>query len=370
MDEPLKKISRTGIYGASINDGKMLLIIQERGPYSGKFDFPGGGIEFGESIAEALRREFEEEVGMTFESFELLTNLTATIQVPGDNERDPYTFHQIGMIYRVKGLQPIFKDARGDLKYEWVDPDGLTEERCSSLLWKFIKGPLSVVKTPYKIIDLSHTLDECIPSWNGGCGFQHEIILDYSECTTDVKFRVQRIKMEAGIGTHLDAPAHCIPEGVTIDQLPITDFNMPCVMIDVSEQAHERYRVSVDDIQSFEKKYGRIQPGSFVMIRTGWEKYWDQPEKYRNNHIFPSVSREAAEFLLERQIAGLGIDTLSPDRPEDGYPVHAALLGGGKYIVENAANLSELPPCGSFILALPLKIKDGTESPVRLIALL
>lgn len=221
-----------------------------------------------------------------------------------------------------------------------------------------------------KILDLTHHLDETIPSWGGGCGFRHDLTMDYSDCTSEVKFRCQHIKMEAGIGTHLDAPAHCIPNSPTVDKLPIRDLIAPCVMIDVSKVAHERYSVSIEDIEIFEDRHGTMLPGQFVMIRTGWEQFWNEPEKYRNNHLFPSVSGEAAQLLLERQIVGLGIDTLSPDRPVDGYPVHAALLGHGKYIVENASNLSALPPWGSVILVLPIKIKGGTEAPVRMIALI
>lgn len=221
----------------------------------------------------------------------------------------------------------------------------------------------------YKIIDLTHTLDENIPSWNGGCGFQSEIKLDYADCTTEVKFRVQQIKMHAGIGTHMDAPAHCISGGTTIDQLPLQDLSAPCVVIDVSKLAHERYSVSVEDILNFEALYGIIQPKSFVMIYTGWEKFWNSPEQYRNNHLFPSVSKEAAELLQKRQIRGLGIDTLSPDRPESGFPVHSLFLGSGKYIIENVAHLNKLPPTGSLILALPIKVKGGTEAPIRLIGL-
>ncbi len=223
---------------------------------------------------------------------------------------------------------------------------------------------------PYTIIDLTHTLDEHVPSWSGECGFFHETKCDYDDCDTDVKFRVKHIKMNAGIGTHIDAPAHCIASSTTIDQLPLTDLIAPCVVIDVSKSAHERYSVSTDDIHMFEKTYGAIMPGTFVMIRTGWEKFWNQRDTYRNNHVFPSISADAVKLLLDRQIVGLGIDTLSPDRPEDGYPAHALLLGAGKYIVENAANLSSLPITNSFVLALPIKIKDGTEAPIRLIALL
>ena len=215
---------------------------------------------------------------------------------------------------------------------------------------------------PYKIIDLTHSLSSDIPSWNGTCGFQHETICDYDDCSTSVKFRVQKLTMHAGIGTHIDAPAHCIRGGVTIDQLLLNDMLAPAVVIDVSSKAHERYKVTVDDIKAFE-----IPARSFVIIRTGWEKFWNEPTKYHNNHIFPSISKEAAEFLLTKDIVGIGIDTLSPDRPEDGYPVHQIILGAGKYIIENAANLSMLPAVGAWIMALPMKVQGGTEAPIRLV---
>lgn len=222
---------------------------------------------------------------------------------------------------------------------------------------------------PYKIIDLTHTLSPSIPTWHGGCGFQHETALDYADCTTEVKFRTQKFHMEAGIGTHMDAPAHCIQDGKCIDEFDLNDLIAPCVMIDVSHKSHERYNVSPKDILEFEQQYGCIKAKSFVIIRTGWEKLWSDPEKYWNNLVFPCLSASAAHLLMERQIVGLGIDTLSPDRPEDGFPVHQTLLKGGKYIIENIANSGNVPPIGCYSLALPLKIQDGTEAPMRLIAL-
>ena len=101
------------------------------------------------------------------------------------------------------------------------------------------------MKFPYKIIDLTHTLSSNIPTWNGSCGFEHKITVDYDDCTTDVKFRVQKLAMHAGIGTHMDAPAHCIKDGATIDKLSIQDFLSPLVVIDVSAKMHERYSVSI-----------------------------------------------------------------------------------------------------------------------------
>ncbi len=221
----------------------------------------------------------------------------------------------------------------------------------------------------YTIIDLTHTLDENIPSWNGDCGFQCETTLDYSDCTTDPKFRTQQLTMRAGMGTHMDAPAHCIPGEATIEQIPLPQLCVPCIVIDVSAVSHERYNVSRQDIEQFENKYGAIAKGTFVMIKTGWERFWHTPEKYHNDYLFPSVSVEATELLINRGVCGLGVDTLSPDRPESGYPVHQLFLGKGKYLVENAANLDSLPAQGSFILILPMKIRGATEAPIRLVAL-
>ena len=223
---------------------------------------------------------------------------------------------------------------------------------------------------PYTIIDLTHLLDEKIPSWTGGCGFHQEVKLDYNKESPIPSFRVQQIKMHAGIGTHLDAPAHCNLGNLTIDQLSLEHLAAPCVVIDVSSSVDASYRLSIAEIEAFETTHGLIESGSFVIIRTGWEKFWKDSESYRNNLLFPSISGEAAEFLLNRKIVGLGIDTLSPDKPCDGYPVHEAILGAEKYIIENIANSGALPPKGSWILALPLKTKDGTEAPLRLVALI
>jgi kynurenine formamidase len=220
---------------------------------------------------------------------------------------------------------------------------------------------------PYSLVDLTHPLTVNTPSWDNSCGFKHTTSLDYADCTSEVKFRVQAIDMPAGIGTHMDAPAHCDPQGKTIDALSLQDCLAPCVVIDISKQSHETYLCSMQDILDFEKQYRFIQPGNFVIIRTGWSRYWSNPSQYRNNLQFPSISKEAAQLLIERDISGLGIDTLGPDTPESGYPVHQIILGQGKYLVENVANADLLPPVGSTILVAPLYVFGGTEAPVRLI---
>ena len=165
----------------------------------------------------------------------------------------------------------------------------------------------------------------------------------------------------------MDAPAHCIPGGAAVADIPLEQLITACVVIDVSAKADKNYSVSRADIHEFEQRHGTIAKNTFVMIHTGWERFWQQPEKYRNNLVFPCVSRAAAELLIERNIAGLGIDTLSPDRADDGFPVHRVILGAGKYIIENIANSNQLPPVGASVMVLPIKIEAGTEAPVRLI---
>lgn len=223
---------------------------------------------------------------------------------------------------------------------------------------------------PYKIIDLTHTLRNGIPAWDDECSFNLDVVCDYADCDTSVKFRAQFIKMNTGLGTHMDAPSHCTNGGLTIDQIALENLVAPCVVIDVSDRADGRYKVSLKDIEDFESAHGRIPPRSFVMLRTGWGKYWGDPQKYRNDYRFPSLSGQAATFLLTRDIVGIGIDSLSPDRPEDDFIVHATLLGAGKFMVENVANADALPSTGSFVMALPIKTGGATESPVRMIGLI
>lgn len=226
------------------------------------------------------------------------------------------------------------------------------------------------MKFPYKIIDLTHQLEENVPSWDNSCGFNHTITSDYDDCTTGVKFRINKFKMYSGVGTHIDSPAHCFQNKKTIEQVPLSDLISPLVIIDVSDRSNQNYTAGVDEIKTFEKQYGQIAECSFVILYTGWCKHWLDRNRYHNNHCFPSVGLDAANLLLERNIIGLGIDTLSPDRPDSGFCVHQAILGSDKYIIENIniSNYDSIPKLGAFVGAFPLKIKNGTEAPLRLVA--
>lgn len=237
----------------------------------------------------------------------------------------------------------------------------------------FIFLPLINIETyameNYKIIDLTHKVHPDIPTWDLTCGYYVKTMRDYKDCPGEFKFRSQALDIRASTGTHIDSPAHCFEGARDVSDLSVKELVCPCVVIDVSQKANETYKVTSADIAEFEKTYGAIKPGSFVLFYTGWSKFWHEPSKYHNNLSFPSVSAEVAELLLKKDIAGIGIDTLSPDCDERGSFVHAILLGANKYIVENVAYNEEMPAVGAYILVMPLNAQGAAESPVRLIGM-
>lgn len=225
------------------------------------------------------------------------------------------------------------------------------------------------MKQPYKVIDLTHAISDSVPAWDGKPVFELTTLVDYKDCVPPNLFRIQKLTTGMSVGTHLDSPAHVIPGGRTIDQLTPEELITDCVVIDVSAEADEHYLVEPATIEKFEQQHGTIPADSLVVIYTGWSKHWDNPEKYHNDYVFPGVDLVAAELLLKRGIRGIGIDTFSCDTGQNGFPVHRAVLGADKYLVENIANADLLPATGARIFVLPMKVRNATEAPLRLVGL-
>ncbi len=221
----------------------------------------------------------------------------------------------------------------------------------------------------FTFVDLTHTITTSIPAWQGTDSFSTNIIRDYHQ-----GHRTQQFNIGSNSGTHLDAPAHFVQHAAMIDTIPLSKLIVPACVIDVSQKATDDYRISVDDIQEFEQQHGAIPPGCLIIGNTGWARHWIEPKKYRNldpHNVmhFPGFSIEAAQLLLERDIVGIAIDTLSPDGADTSFPVHKLILKSDKYIIENIANADKLPPTGAWVVALPLKIHGAVEAPMRIIGL-
>ena len=221
----------------------------------------------------------------------------------------------------------------------------------------------------FKVVDLTHTLIPSIPTWDGSCGFQVHQISDLKDICT-----VQKFEMNAGIGTHMDSPGHFVKGGEDIASISLERLIVPLHVIDVSKKVDADYALSHNDVIEYESKVSRIKEGSLVAVYTGWSTYWHDVHAYRNcdkngSMHFPKIDLTAAELLLKKDIVGIGIDTLSPDGGDLEFPVHHKVLGAGKYLVENLANLDNVPPCGAYALVMPLKIQGAVESPIRICGL-
>ncbi len=221
-------------------------------------------------------------------------------------------------------------------------------------------------------IDLTHDLHQGVPTWTGGCGFKHEVKRNYDEGG----ILVMKYNLHAGVGTHMDAPSHFIEGGENIGDIDLKHFFCECVIINVSERCSPTLMIDAQDIYDYEKKYGLIKRNSLVIGFTGWQNFFNEPEKYRNVNQkgmmeFPGFTKDTAELLVERDVAGIGIDTLSPDGCNmEKFPVHEIILGAGKYIVENVTSLEKMPENGGYVVALPPKISVGSESTIRLVGIL
>lgn len=195
-------------------------------------------------------------------------------------------------------------------------------------------------------------------------------------------YAANNLRMAEHGGTHMDAPLHFGEGQAAADQVPVESLIGPAAVIDVRRQASENpdYQLQVEDILAWERSYGRVPQGAFVIMRSGWGQYWGDAKRYLGSdrpgdvqHLhFPGFSPRAAEFLVhERQVAAIGVDTASIDPgPSREFPVHRILAAANKPAFENLANVNELPATGALIIALPLKVAGGSGGPARVIALI
>lgn len=228
-------------------------------------------------------------------------------------------------------------------------------------------------------IDLTHAFSEDTIYWPTDTrGFELEE-LAHGHTEGGWFYSSYRFSTAEHGGTHLDAPIHFAEGRHTSDEVPLSNLIGPAAVVDVSAQAHPDYLISVDDFRGWEAEHGRLPDGAIVLVRTGWDqRYGDRavylgtdetgPEAVPKLH-FPGLDPEAARWLVdERDIAAFGLDTPSVDYGQSkDFRSHVVLYRENIPGFENIANLSQLPPSGSFVVALPMKIKGGSGGPLRIV---
>lgn len=239
------------------------------------------------------------------------------------------------------------------------------------------------VLTTGRVVDLTHAFDSQSVYWPTAKSFKLET--DF-EGMTDKGYFYSAYRYSAAEhgGTHLDSPVHFAKGRHTVDEIPLQQLMGAAIVIDVTQQCagNADYQVSVADFQNWEKRNGRIAPGTIVLLRTGFGKRYPDRQTYLGTDErgaqavaklhFPGLDPAAARWLTQnRSIKAIGLDTASIDYGQSTlFESHRILFEKNIPAFENVANLDQLPAKGFSVIALPMKIKKGSGGPLRIVALL
>jgi kynurenine formamidase len=182
-------------------------------------------------------------------------------------------------------------------------------------------------------------------------------------------------------GTHLDAPLHFAEGKWATHEIPIERLVGPGVVVDVTGPSkNPDYQITPDALEAWERVNGSIPDGAIVLFRTGWGSRWPDPAQYLGTSKtgpegaaelrFPGIHPETARWLAARgTIHAIGIDTASIDYGQSKtFDTHQTLFAANMPAFENVAQLDRLPVRGSFVIALPMKIRGGSGGPLRIVA--
>ncbi len=235
-----------------------------------------------------------------------------------------------------------------------------------------------------KIIDLSHVYSKETVYWVTSKEFELDTVYN-GQTDKGYYYSANNFSTAEHGGTHIDAPIHFSKNGQSVDEIPLEKLIGIAIKIDISSKVmnNHDYQITIDDIIAWEKKENtRIPDGSIVLLETGFSKYYPDKIKYLGTDKrgqeavkllhFPGLSPEAAQWLVDnRNINAIGIDTPSIDYGQSqNFETHVILLSHNIPAFENLTNLDQLPSKEFEIIALPMKIKGGSGSPLRIVAIL
>lgn len=240
-----------------------------------------------------------------------------------------------------------------------------------------------------RVIDLTQTLSESFPTlqlppqFGQVQPFRIERISRYDD--NGPGWYWNNFSCGEHTGTHFDAPAHWITgreyEKGTVDSIPVENFIAPAVVVDASAEvaANPDWLLTVEFLEAWEQRHGHIPQGAWVLFRTDWSLKAGDADAFLNMREdgahTPGPTQEAVEWMIhQRQVHGFGVETINTDAGQSyqwpvAYPCHTLMHGAGRYGLQCLKNLDQLPPQGALILSAPLKIEDGSGSPLRVLAL-
>lgn len=209
-----------------------------------------------------------------------------------------------------------------------------------------------------KLFDLTHNIVPEMPVFPG----TEPPVIDVS-CTVEADgFLEKKITMYSHTGTHIDAPAHLIRGGNTLDDFPVEKFAGQAIVYHHSNNVE---RITRQHLEHLEKG---LKDSDFLLLATGWDAYWGTAKFYGT---FPTLTEEAAHWLTTLNLKGVGLDVISADPiAARDLPIHKILLGKDMVIVENLKGVKALPVQTCHFSCFPLYFRDADGSPIRAVAMI
>lgn len=241
-----------------------------------------------------------------------------------------------------------------------------------------------------RVVDLTHTLSpdfpalQLPPQFGQVWAFKTERISHYD--AAGPAWYWNNFSCGEHTGTHFDAPVHWISgkdhAHNSVDTISPRDFIAPAAVVDASAEvaANEDWLLTVDFLLAWEARHGRIPAGAWLLLRSDWGKRIADPAAFVNMREdgahTPGPTQDCVQWLIaERQVRGFGVETINTDAGQSyawplPYPCHSLMHGANKFGLQCLKNLDQLPAQGALIVAAPLKIQNGSGSPLRVLALL
>ncbi|WP_226681831.1 cyclase family protein [Sutcliffiella horikoshii] len=161
-----------------------------------------------------------------------------------------------------------------------------------------------------------------------------------------------RLELDVHTGTHVDAPLHMVVDGETIETLPLDKLVGPCKVFDLTAVED---RITVKDIEGLD-----IGKDDFLLFKT--KNSFD--EDFNFDFVF--VAEDAAAYLAEIGVSGVGVDALGIERSQEGHPTHKTLFANGVIIIEGL-RLKDIAEGEYIMCAAPLKLSGVDASPARIV---
>lgn len=233
-------------------------------------------------------------------------------------------------------------------------------------------APKAMAAGHASVEDMTHTLHENFPTYFGESGFSMEQLFNFA----DNGFNLFNTQLNEHTGTHIDAPLHFSADGLSVDEIPVSNLVAPLCVIDIAARAAEDAdtQLTPDDLKAWIAEHGDIPENACVALYSGWGAKVDT-DGFRNfdgkAQHYPGFHVEAVNMLMEETGAmSIASDTLSLDHGISAdFASHYAWLPSGRFGIENIANLDKVPASGATLVVGAPKHKGGTGGPARIFAL-